>query len=77
MSVDWPTWRGPSGCQQERAAGRNLVWPTVLRRQRHGLHHLYERRAAWTVCGDRTCTAFAAPDVVAVRYCVARRLTRW
>ena len=41
-----------------------------------GLHHRYERRAARTVCGNPTCTAVAAPVVVAVRYFVARRETR-
>ena len=36
---------------------------TVLRRQRPGRRHLYERRAAGTVCGDRTCTAVAVLGV--------------
>ena len=40
------------------------------------LRHRYQRRAACTVCGDRTCTAVPSPGVVAVRNCVARGLTR-
>jgi Integrase core domain len=52
---------------QTPSTGTVIAFPQV-----GGLHHRYERRAAWTVCGDQTCTAVAVPGVVAVRNCVSR-----
>ena len=46
---------------------------TVLRRQRPGLRHLFERRAPCTVCGNRTFTVATVPGVVGIRNWVALR----
>jgi len=40
------------------------------------LRNRYERRAAWTPCGDRTCTAVASPGVVAIGNGITRLLAR-
>jgi len=61
-------WPAQGGCMG-RGSGQSLfsAFPQV-----GGLHHRYERRAASTVAGDRTCTPVSAWRVVAVYNCVAR-----